>query len=130
VAGQRLVDRPAQVRLLGIPPHQRCTRRCEDATPLHRRGLAPGHLEQPPPLVEPLEPEQSRVDERPLRLRLDLLPNHIGHEDLTARRRGRDAGGRVHRLSVQQTVALADLPDVDADADPDLALRVGGVVLL
>jgi hypothetical protein len=35
----------------------------------------------------------------------------------------------VHCLSIQLIVALADLPDVDADADPDLALRVRGVVL-
>ena len=131
VAGQRLVDRPAQVRLLDVPAHQRRQRRCHVARPLHRCGLAaPGHLEQAPPLVEPLEPEQSRVDEPPHRLGLGLLPNDVGDEDLTARRLGRDPGDRVHRLAVQVTVAHADLSDVDADADADLALCVRGVVLL
>jgi hypothetical protein len=92
--------------------------------------LAQGHLEQPPPLVEPLEPKQSRVDQPPLRSRLDLLPNRIGHEDLPAGGLSRNAGGDVYRLSVQLTVALADLSDVDAYANPDLALGVGGVVLV
>ena len=36
----------------------------------------------------------------------------------------------MQRLSVQLTVALADLADVDADTDSHLAVRVRGVVLL
>src|SRR5215212_657958 len=36
----------------------------------------------------------------------------------------------MYRLSVQQTVALADLSNMDADAHLDLTLGVGGVVLV
>jgi hypothetical protein len=120
---------PTQICLLTIATDQRCQRRSPDARPLGHR-LAHGHIEQAPPLVEPLEPEQSLVDEPPRPLRLSLLPNYIRYEDLTAHGLGRDPGHHVHRLPGQLTIALADLPDMDADTDPGLALRVRSVVLL
>src|SRR5215212_6285303 len=103
MTGQRLVHRPTQICLFTIPTHQRCQRRNPDARPLGHR-LAYGYIEQAPSLVEPLEPEQSLVNEPPHPLRLSLLPNYMRHEDLTAHGLGRDTGGHVHRLSIQLTI--------------------------
>src|SRR3954447_24620955 len=61
---------------------------------------------------------------------LDLIPYRCGDEDVAPRRFGHDPCRHVHGLSVQLRDALTDLADMDADADPDLALGVDGVVLL
>ena len=71
---------------------------------------------------------ESRNDQSSLRL--GVLANLVGDQDLPADRLGHNPRRGVHGLPEQIAVALGDLADVDADADLDGALRVGGVVLV
>ena len=59
VAGERLVHRSPQVRSFAVPVHEWRQGRCHASRALYRCGLTPGHPEQPPSLVESLEPEQT-----------------------------------------------------------------------
>ncbi len=91
---------------------------------------APGHLVEPPPLRESLEPEQPRVHESPRPGGLHGIADSSGCEYLASGGLGHDAGRGVQGLSVELPGPLVDIPDVDPDAHPDPALRVGSVVLL
>ena len=59
-----------------------------------------------------------------------MLANLVGDQDLPADCLGHDAGRGMDRLPEQIAIPLGDFAGVDADADFDSALRVGGVVLV
>ena len=59
-----------------------------------------------------------------------MLAYLVGDQDLPADCLGHDAGRGMHRLPEQIAIPLGDLAGMDADADFDSALRLGGVVLL
>ena len=65
-----------------------------------------------------------------IHLRLGVLAHLVGGQDLSADRLGHNLGRGVHRLPEQIAIVLGDLAGVDADADLDGVLRVGGVVLV
>ena len=58
-----------------------------------------------------------------------MLAHFVGGQDLSADRLVHNSRRGVHRLTLQIAVALSDRAGVDADADLDCVLRVGGVVL-
>ena len=78
----------------------------------------------------PRSQKQPGVEERVVQLRLGLLAYLVGDQDLPADCLCHDAGRGMHRLSEQIAIPLGDLAGMDADADFDRALRVGGVVLV
>ncbi len=59
-----------------------------------------------------------------------MLAHLVGGQDLPADRLDHNLGRGVHRLPEQVAIVLGDLAGVDADADLDGVLRVGGVVLV
>ena len=59
-----------------------------------------------------------------------MLAYLVGDQDLPADCLGHDAGRGMHRLPEQIAIPLGDLARMDAYADLDRALRLGGVVLL
>lgn len=59
-----------------------------------------------------------------------MLAHLVGGKDLTANRLSNYPGRGVYGLSTQVTIPLGDMAGMDANAEIDGTLWVGGVVLL